>query len=260
MPKLGIAGCSYMAATQDLDRNDCLANSHFTELLAQELDWDYYTLARGGASNFCISFQVQQLIQEKVDLIIVGFTSIDRDDIPIDLNTRHFTIFDFNYFNNPDLSALDSRFSKKPMLLSSSILGIVETPDFQRSNDLEEYLKYAFKQKYSHILDSYSLYFRNLYSYFVKYHKDLDTIISTIVKLEESKIPYLFYSPFCTSNWLESRKGFIPDSDKAVPWTYPIPDTGGYRYHTTAETQKEIKKYWYPYIQKFFPENFRKLI
>jgi len=256
MPVLGVAGCSYMAATQDLDRDDCLANSHFTELLAQEMGWDYYTLARGGASNFCISYQVQQLIDEKVDLALIGFTSIDRDDIPLNLNALNFNIFDFNYYNSPDLSALDTRFSKKPLILSTSISTILQASMDSESSDLEDYFKYTVNNGNTSVVNSYTSYFKDLYNHSVKYHKDLATIVSIILRLEESKIPYLFYSTFCLNEWLESRKGFIPSTDKAVPWNYDIPETGALRYHTTAETQEEIKKYWYPYIAKFFPENF----
>ena len=233
MTKVGVAGCSYMAAHQDLKRDDCLANSHFTELLAQEFKWDYYTLARGGASNFCISYQVDQLIEDKPDLILLGFTSVDRDDIPINQIDSKPTIWDFDYKQYPDLSALNERFSSEPNIFSSSISTILDPPSPYR--------------------ESYSIYFNNLYSWYMKLRKDIDTITSTVLKLELSNIPYIFYCPFDTNEWVETRKGYIPLKDGANPFSYVIPE-GSYRYHTTAETQITIKEHWYSYIEKFFPK------
>lgn len=255
MKKLGVAGDSFMSALQDLDRPDCLANSHFTELLAKEFKMEYHTLARGGASNYCISHQVKQLIRDEVDVILIGFTGTERDEIVIGDIDNSFSIFDFNYYGYPDLSAKDPRFKKEPSVVTDSLPDLLVPVGEKNSMyfiNSQEKVSAKLTKNNRYLLNSYINYFKSLHNSVYKCQKDIDIMISTIAQLESSKIPYLFYTN-TPHSWLDSKVENITLDFDSNPINYFFPERdGNLRYHTTPEQQITIKNAWAPYIQKIF--------
>jgi hypothetical protein len=55
----------------------------FVDFLVEGKGFDYTNLALRGASNFMIRMQIDQAIKSKADYVIIGSTSPDRVDVPV---------------------------------------------------------------------------------------------------------------------------------------------------------------------------------
>lgn len=244
MKTIGICGDSYMSATQDLDRPDCKGGIHFTQLLSKKLGYQYKTFARGGCSNYCISHQVEQMVRENVDLIIVGFTSSTRIDVPVkELNNHVYNIFDFDYVDYPDLSSLDSRFNTSPKIISDSISNVMEHSGEYHGHSINHY-----KHILGSMLDGT---LRNIKDYVsggfsdLLYSNDIRSISHTLRVLEKSGIPYVWY-------WSHDDGTFAGEKFKVegdlCPVTYTSHDCN-YRFHTTEESQIRLCELWLEYLE-----------
>ena len=81
---LGICGDSFMASISKDDNN--LENGHgkhFTDILKERLGCEIITYAKGGVSNQCIRLQIDEIIKHNPHHIIIGTTSPDRIEIPL---------------------------------------------------------------------------------------------------------------------------------------------------------------------------------
>jgi hypothetical protein len=75
---LAVCGCSWSAVSRHKDYK----NTHWSELLANELQLKLYNLAIPGSSNLIIRLQIDKAIELNTDLIIITPTSPDRIEIP----------------------------------------------------------------------------------------------------------------------------------------------------------------------------------
>ena len=241
--KVGIAGCSFWSATQDVDSPNCKDSSgkHFTEIVANYFNWEYITLARGACSNTAIRLQIDELVKQQVDLIIFGITSFDRIDIrSIGEFGYSDDIYSLDYHGFPDRSALDSRFSNTPSLISQSITHIIRPPVAKTA--------YWTEQQSKEITNWFNL----CYSSGIKQRQDEWIIHSTIEMLERTGIPYYCAGqvPHHLLTHIDSNRTVGPNHPQWAeldPWRWPRNYVR--RYHTTDETQAIGADNWIKYLQ-----------
>ncbi len=238
--KVGIAGCSFWSATQEVDGCEDSSGKHFTEIVANYFNWEYITLARGACSNTAIRLQIDELVKQQVDLIIFGITSFDRIDIRgIGEFEYSDDIYSLDYHGLPDRSALDSRFSNTPSLISQSINHIIRPPDKTA---------YWTEQQSKEITNWFNL----CYSSGIKQRQDEWIIHSTIEMLERTGIPYYCAGqvPHHLLTHIDSNRTVGPNHPQWAeldPWRWPRNYVR--RYHTTDETQAIGADNWIKYLQ-----------
>ncbi len=76
--KLMVCGCSFSATTLKEE----YFGTHFSEVLANNLDWDLVNLAYAGCSNGGIRLQIEEVIKQKPDFAIIIPSFHDRTEIP----------------------------------------------------------------------------------------------------------------------------------------------------------------------------------
>lgn len=244
--KLGVCGCSWMSATQDIKgRVDCegASGKHFTEILAKKLGWELYSLARSACSNSAIRMQVAEMVQQKVDLVLVGVTSANRIEFPI--KGKEFDpslgVYNIDYKLHPDLSSLNEKFVHDN-IVSDTLNNIV------RHNEWSHPYKFLTPDHYSAI-KSYITY---LFDPQYREQQDAWIIHSGIAELRAARIPFFLvmqgwiipYTPFND----ESNPSLIRD-DKLWPWTYHDMTTMR-RWHTTDESQEVLANNWYTFLKE----------
>lgn len=180
MPILGVCGDSFLAATQDHEQRVDLKGSpgkHFTELMSKHLGYDYFTLARGACSNTAIRLQIDEMIERKVDFVIVGTTSQNRIEYPMENRLVDFRkgIYNIIYDQHPDQSSLNSNFTN-PHIVSETINNTLS--GYGQVRDAEQ-------------LESLKRYFMDIYHDDIRKLQDGWIISDGVRALREAKIPYV---------------------------------------------------------------------
>jgi hypothetical protein len=231
MQKLGIAGDSFMA----LDSN--YPNTHFTEILSNTFSCDLINLAKGGGTNFLIYHQVRELIKQNPSFIIIGFTTYGRTEIGLD--QRHSEFYDTVTVEDFNRTPVDG---KSPRFFFNSIDNLINTDQSELSI------------KEIKLFENFKEYFLNVYNKPLEFSRSLAFQIATLALVEQSKIPYVFYSiaedPYFTTPPIDSK--YIPIYSPKCPWNY----TNGYayakpRYHTLVEAQKLLADYYLPLVENY---------
>jgi len=245
MPVLGVCGDSWFAATINGEQNDRLDSEgkHFSEILAKKLDYDLFTLARGAASNSCIRLQISEMIKRKVDFIIIGTTSVNRIEYPLDDTKEynpHIGIYNINYSFYPDHSA--KYFKNSIEVLASDTLTNIFGNEVNCAPVRSEEQREAIKNYY---LEAYDNKFRE--------QQDAWIVASGIQMIRDAQIPYLLLG----HPWLEYAEYFKRDSMRdilydagkgIIPYSYGV--TGSRRWHTTDAVQITLAEKLYKYITK----------
>jgi|688.fasta_scaffold02953_14 hypothetical protein len=249
MPVLGVCGDSWYAATQNIENNPACHDSegkHFSEILANKLDYMLFTLARGAASNSCIRLQITEMVKRKVDFILIGTTSVNRIEYPL-YHDREYDpnlgLFNINYTFHPDQSS--QYFSKNKEVLASDTLTNIFGNKNNHAPVRSEEQREAIKNYY---LEAYDDKFRE--------QQDSWIIASGIQMIRDAKIPYLLLG----HPWLEhagyfkdSIRDVLYDAEKGIiPWTYGVTSAphATRRWHTVDETQVIVAEKLYKYITK----------
>ena len=76
MKKLMIAGCSFSAPSKTLP------GTSWSEIMANQLDWELVNLARQGCSNGGIRIQIEEIRRQQPDFALISGTFWDRMEIP----------------------------------------------------------------------------------------------------------------------------------------------------------------------------------
>lgn len=230
--KVAVIGDSYMSATVQHK------GMHFTEILADRLNWDLHTVARGGSTNNVIRSQIQYVIDViQPDFAIVGTTFAERVEIPI--SGKHYNykngLLNFNYDRKTHVDDQSYyNLSTEPTMEFDAINSLLGT-DNQTiiDNSLTDQQRHALKLFY--IYD---------FSKYWKIQLDAWMIQSGLNALEHSGIKYkaLLQDHFLTVAY----KGFEQFKDNIVeedlcPWSY---ENGPYPFHTTPETQVLLANKW----------------
>lgn len=244
MPKLGVCGDSWYAATQNgntLDRHKS-EGKHFSEILAKKIGYDLFTLARGAASNSCIRLQISEMVKHKVDFIIVGTTSANRIEYPLYDDKEYnpdIGIYNINYNFYPDQSALHFTQPNKEVLASDTLTNIFGMK-FNHAPIRSEEQREALKNYY---LEAYDNKFRE--------QQDSWIIASGIQMIRDANIPYILlghpwleYSGYFR---LDSIRDVLYDAGKGIiPYSYGV--TGARRWHTTDDVQVTLAEKLHEYI------------
>lgn len=254
MPKLGVCGDSYMAATiNDSNRSDLIDSEgrHFTELLAKKIEYEYFTLARGACSNTAIRLQITEMVKQKVDLVIVGFTSENRLEIPhigknYDINLGVYNL-DYQTKHYPDRSTLNPHFAHNVVTETLTNIFYTEASSLQRLlNKYTENHRANLSEKQIIALEFYLDYLYNS-----EYKKQLDSWVmhSGIKLLQDENINFVViqnglwtYPEY--KNFVGNR--FVTAHSNLNPQGYPVGGTR--RWHNTDETQEILANLWYDYL------------
>lgn len=258
MPVLGVCGDSYMAATINGSRSDIEDSEgrHFTEILAKKINYEYFTLARGACSNTAIRLQIDEMIKQRVDLVIIGATSPNRMEFPklgqiYDVTEGVYNLdYDINIY--PDRSCKNSKF--KHRLVSETFTNIL-------TSDMPFYKKILNPHTISarpNITDEQAkaleYYIDYLYDPTYKTQLDMFILHSGYKALEDAGIPFVMIinqgDVFINGFNLDST-GYkiVKIGEKLNPWTWDQNNTTR-RWHTTDEAQVKGAEMWYEYLMK----------
>jgi hypothetical protein len=258
MPVLGVCGDSYMAATINGDRNDIRDSEgrHFTELLAKKIGYDYFTLARGACSNTAIRLQIDEMVKQKVDLVIIGATSPNRMEFP-KLGKKYNQIdgvynLDYNINTYPDRSCQNKSF--KHTTVSETFTNILtsDVPFYKKIINLDSIsARPNITDDQAKALEYYIDY---LYDVDYKKHMDSFMLHSGYKALEDSNIPFvmvLFDGEMSVNGFsIENNYRIIKNGDKLNPWTWDQTKATR-RWHTTDEAQVKGAEMWHDYLLQF---------
>lgn len=257
MAILGVCGDSFMSATINTDHTPCIDSEgkHFTEILAKKLNYDYFTLARGACSNFAIRLQIDEMIRQKVDLIICNTTSSNRIEIP-NLGRKYkerLGVYNLDYQSKfyPDKSSLNHKFECNTITETLTNIFTDTRPFFNKIVNwsqrklmsqiteeqilaLKNFIDYLFDEEYKQVLDSYIMH-------------------SAIKSLEEAKIPFfMIINGVVPHNLLEKNletdPRFILHKSKLNPYNWD--KNGNRRWHTSDLGQEHGAKIWFDYLIK----------
>lgn len=207
-----------MSARQDYP------DQHFTQWLARHYDVKYKTFARGAASNTLIRYQVDQLIEDRVDFIFWSSTLADRIEIKAEKVQGHPpNLFDFDYQGLEDVSSLDSRFKEHPSIISNSLTNLLQHDDPKVVKNIKGF-------------------FVKNYDWRSKADQDAWIIHSTWVTLVRSGIPFVFI-PAPDLQIKPKLNDLLPMDAKNIIDDYPLSpytweQTEVTPYHTTKLAQE----------------------
>lgn len=234
MKKIIVCGCSWM--TPDLRPE--FAGTHFSELLAKELDYELVVFSRPGSSNGGICVQLEQAIKERPDLILFGQTVADRVEIRI---TDEVWEGSSNpYYDEPvALSDLIGQYASNPTILSDNLHSLLV-------HTIEHHVKDKTTSWYKERLESINSWFNLLYSPKMKRQIDTWCLYAVQHKIYESKIPAIKVIDLLDydSPWFNSCTGNV-----YKPSIYIAPDNSA-TYHTDIQIQKNILNTIKNYIEK----------
>ena len=228
MPKLIVCGDSWM--TPDYYN---YKNTHFSELIAEELGYDLITYARGGMSNGGIALQIEQAILDKPDLILFGTTVIDRIELSMIAEEETHHGFVTTCANVSDLSYFPRIFNQhtSPTLISDNLMSLL-------NNNIKE--KYPNVSNPKEKDNAIKQWFMHMYSPKMKRKNDLWCMRAVIHKLHLSGIPAmlvidLLNMPNDEIPWYECITG---DTYGSIKYVDKSKNTCGY--HTLPDQQIEI--------------------
>jgi hypothetical protein len=215
------------------------ANTHFSELLAKQLDYELICLSRGGASNGAICLQIEEAIKLKPTLILYGITSPDRIEVnatddPYHTLHRPIDIRDVIYSHPTSLSSHDKSLNVTATLISDTLLPMLDSEHpaniktaYSNVKDIDLKSE-AIKQWFSHVYHSEW-----------KRQQDSWMMYGIVHMMHSSGIPYikvhdLMQDTVPTPEW-SNVPGVVVDKD-LFPLIYdPSPDAP--MYHTSPESQ-----------------------
>ncbi len=255
MPVLGVCGDSYMAATINGDRADIHDSEgrHFTEILAKKINYDYFTLARGACSNTAIRLQIDEMIKQKVDLVIIGATSPNRMEFPklgqsFDIHDGVYNL-DYSIETYPDQSCKNNNF--KHRLVSETFTNILtdDRPFYKKI--VNTHTKSAIPNISDDQAKALEHYIDYLYDIEHKKHMDLFILHSGYKALEDSNIPFVMIlnegDVFINGFSIENNYKIIKIGERLNPWTWDHTNSTR-RWHTNDQAQIEGAELWYNYL------------
>lgn len=243
MKKLIVCGDSYMSPTIKYP------GTHFSEILANTLDYELIPYSRAGMSNGGIAVQIQTAIQDRPDLILVGLTNSDRIEFTINdpKPTYNFTVDDISYHHDLQSLKKAGRHDRNSQLISTNINEILSNQFGNTFDKCDEPIK-----KQQTIND----WFRYLYHPDWKLQTDKWIMYAVLHQLHESQIPYIICRdplnviPMCS--WLKSYT--LEDDINKIMQEDKISDKLKINipYHTSLQGQVKIAEYLIDYVKENF--------
>lgn len=256
MPKLGVCGDSFMAATTNGARSDLLNSEgkHFTEILAKKLGYEYFTLARGACSNTAIRLQINQMVRQDVDLVIIGFTTSNRMEIPkLEKNFYpNLGVYNLDYQTKfyPDQSTLNKNFQHNLITETFTNIFADDTPLIKKliNKDTEKCHPILSRNQ----LTALEFYIDYLYNPEYKTLQDAWVIHSGIKLLQDENINFIAIMNGISVYPEFKRfvgKEFIPSMSELDPQNSILyPNEGNRRWHNSDESQAKLAELWYYYL------------
>ena len=201
-----------------------LPGQSFGEIMCAKNNWQLYSLARGGCSNFAVSLQVDKAIDLNVDVVVIGPTTPDRCEFPI-INDQNTSIWDqlkksFNFLSwfrlQPDVYVKERGISNilHNMSLSSKYPWISNPTIVSESlNNLLWYNYDKGNKLTAEQLDALRMYMLNLYDSGIKRQMDCWIISDACRRLEFAGIPYLIFPEELYQNYFEKDISWIPEKN-----------------------------------------------
>lgn len=224
--KIQVCGCSYFS----LDKN--FPNTHFTEILANQLNATLINLSSPGSSNFAIRLQVQSSLEFKPDLVVLGFTSPDRLDYPVDVKNNY----------KPSYHVHNLYYNDSPPFIKSNLASIKSDPIPALSRSNNQDCVQAVKQ-----------YVNYFYDYNLQKHKDYIIAQSALYFLRTKNIPFIFSEGGLGNDDFGLFSDFEMHHVKSGnPWDYTSKgdDMWSRSYHTNSESQIKLSEIWLENIQR----------
>jgi hypothetical protein len=226
--QIAICGDSWFSA--DLDYPE----KSFGEVMCANNNWQLWSLAREGCSNFAISLQVDKAIELRVDAVIIGATTPDRCEFPM-INDQNISIWDrlkssFNWLDwfglqpatyvkkrgisnvlhNNSLSKTYPWISN-PTIISESLNNLM----FNRFNSGST--KLTAEQH-----DALRSYMLNLYDHGIKRQTDCWIISDACRRLESAGIPYLIFIEILYLGNFKNDINWIPAKNIVKPKDFSV--------------------------------------
>jgi hypothetical protein len=211
-------------------------NTHFSEIISQKLNYDLLVYAREGMSNGGICIQIESAIKLKPDLILVGLTTTDRLEWPInDKPITEFSVENIVYKHKNSVSSHVSYVSQDPILVSTNIYEL-DNPRFyennfsfdnyakERQESLKHYLSYLYHSDWKKQIDRWCLY-------------------AVLHKLELSGISYMIVFNFSESGerqWILENCSWLNESTYMVDYNIFNPNQMLLPSYHTDYKQQEI--------------------
>ena len=258
---LGICGDSFMAS--DLpNRKDGSYGNHFSEVLGRMLDCQVVTYARGGCSNFTIRLQMDEIIKHNPHHVIIGTTTPDRLEVPInDLtvsnpwdkwNNHKFTpkngLYNVYYSSFENQSVNHTGFNEiTPTVYSQNLTGLIGTDDqdvwITPNKILDKEMSRAVRG-----------YFQYMYDMRLKLQQDTWIISEGIYKFLSMNIDFSLITPNIDGDYFSyCSDNVIPNGHILNPWThYGMDTTSKNSFHISNKSSQTLAELWYDKLKDKF--------
>lgn len=249
MPVLGVCGDSFMAATPNLPRHECIDSEgkHFTEILAKTIQYDYFTLARGACSNTAIRLQIDEMINRGVDFVILNSTTPNRIEFPVK-GTFDSTlgVYNINYEDYPDTSSMNPNF-KHGRIVSETLTNIIGK--YGHPINKEPYM--IGKKLSDDKLIAIKHYIQELHDDNLRSFQDTAILSDGLSRLIHNQIPFLYLGDLIISEYLSKyfEIRIIRENKKIIPNRYVTPTNR--RWHNTDEDQVTIFNHVHEHIKQY---------
>jgi len=229
--------------------------THFSEIIADTIDWDIICLSHVGFSNFGIVDQLKTAISINPDLIIFNTTSFDRNEFVIDYNKNHcsahsqYPILKYLHYDYFYIRQLLKQDNITPYMISLG-LSSPAIPNYYigMAHNLDKNLGKKVEESAEHIENNIKS-LLSLYDATINYFYDSVIINYTILEIIESKIPFI-----CMMDYLNliEHKHHFQSNNYILPWQYTKDQVelennkAGYTFetalpfHTMLERQKSF--------------------
>lgn len=244
--KLAICGASWFTADKKHP------GKSFGEKIAEKLNLELVSLARGGCGHFAIALQINEAIKMQVDYIVVGTDTWDRFELPIinsdnkstwqklkdNFNWRSWRqvqpeayditrgLANVQYYPHPDLSS-DHAFLTNPTIINESLNNLT-FPDANVNN----FYKLTDDQR-----EALKFFMLNLYDSNIKRQQDCWIMSDACRRLQQSQIPFaIFVDPLFSAEYLRDIE-WLPSTNKITveEWDYRSLPPFRARFHYSPE-------------------------
>lgn len=202
----------------------------FNELYSRRKNFTHVSLARPGATNFCIRLQIDRAISEQADYVVIGLTSSDRFDVSLDSQHQLYQLTDIDY-RNYRCAAQQHVTSIDVKVISDTFNNLIE----KQHTDLLSNSKLAALKHYIACLHDPAL----------QSQKDYYMICNGLDQLTKSGIPFVLIPGWMSQhnwNWVDRVWPTTKQSPYDMPygpsnWETPIRYTAT---HNPAWAHKEF--------------------
>jgi len=166
-------GCSFMSSDTRWPEQPS-----FLDQYADYRGWHHVSLARPGATNFCIHLQIERAIQGCADYVIVGATSSDRIDVAGNSYSQNLPIrLDLIHYANYHATSEQWVDNTQACIISDTLNNVIE----HSYTDLDVATKDTVKQ-----------YLRDVHNFDIEDRRNYYVIRDGLRELDQASIPYLF--------------------------------------------------------------------